>query len=188
MGVVASSVVEIRAWRAIWGRRARRLRLCISTFNATNRRIHDSYTMSIDVDMLQRSPTSRSTPKDSPPETNYTLRHPPYVYIYLTIQTLSPNPTIVALDKVTARSYLHSALSQFLGLTGAAIQLDLLEVEGRDIWLRVAKDDASAVVAAVSQWMGARQDVSLRVKARGTWLGAVVARGARDERLWTMEK
>jgi ribonuclease P/MRP protein subunit POP8 len=139
------------------------------------------------VDLLQDEMLSSLNQKDKLPETTFTLCHPPYIYIYLTAQTLSPTPPI-DLDKVTARSYLYSALSQFLGLTGAAIQLDLLKVEGKDIWLRVAKGDASAVVAAVSQWTSARQDVSLRVKARGTWLGAVMARGRREERLWTMEK
>jgi len=92
------------------------------------------------------------------------------------------------LDRVTVQSHLRSALSQFLGLTGTAIQLDLLKVEGKDIWIRVAKEDASAVVAAVSQWASMGQRVSLQVKARGSWLGAVMAMGKMDEKLWTLEK
>jgi ribonuclease P/MRP protein subunit POP8 len=139
-----------------------------------------------DVDMIQSDAhpaSSRTTEKTS--ETTFTLRHPPYVYIYLIVKTLSP-AAIVELDKVTAQSYLRSALSQFLGLTGTAIELDLLKVEGKDIWLRVAKEDASAVIAAVSQWASTRHDVSLQVKARGTWLGAVMARGRMNDSLWTM--
>ena len=141
-----------------------------------------------DVDIIQSDahpPSSRTTEKTS--ETTFTLRHPPYVYIYLIVKTFPPT-ALVELDKVTAQSYLRSALSQFLGLTGTAIELDLLKVEGKDIWLRVAKEDASAVVAAVSQWASTRQDVSLQVKARGTWLGAVIAKGRINDSLWTMEK
>lgn len=141
-----------------------------------------------DVDMFQSDahpPSSRAIEETS--ETTFTLRHPPYVYIYLIVKTTSPTAP-VELDKVTAQSYLRSALSQFLGLTGTAIELDLLKVKGKDIWLRVAKEDASAVVAAVSQWASTRQDVSLQVRARGTWLGAVMAKGRIDDSLWTMEK
>ena len=124
-------------------------------------------------------------PKEETPETSFTIRHPPYAYLYLTVKQLPPS-TATPLDEVTAHSYLRSALSQFLGLTGTAIPLDVLKVEGRDIWLRVAREDASAVVAAVSQWASVGQGVSLQVRARGTWLGAVME--STDRKLWTMEK
>lgn len=143
-----------------------------------------------DVDMVQSDMPqvlSKTKEKEKPTETTFTLRHPPYTYLHLTVKQLSTSAPI-DLDQVAAHSYLHSALLQFLGLTGTAIQLDLLKVAGRDIWLRVARDDASAVVAAVSQWASTGQGVSLQVKARGTWLGAVMAKGRTDEKLWTLEK
>jgi ribonuclease P/MRP protein subunit POP8 len=125
--------------------------------------------------------------KDKNSETTFTLRRTPYTYLHLGIKQISTKAS-QQLDEVTAQFYLHSALSQFLGLTGTAIQFDLLKVEGIDIWLRVAKEDASAVVAAVSQWASMGQGVSLQVKARGTWLGAVMARGKTDGKLWTLAK
>lgn len=123
--------------------------------------------------------------KDKTPEISFTLRHPPCAYLHLMVKQLPPS-TAVQLDEVTAHSYLRSALSQFLGLTGTAIPLDVLKVEGNDIWLRVAREDASAVVAAVSQWASVGQGISLQIKARGTWLGAVMENA--DRNLWTMEQ
>lgn len=132
-------------------------------------------------------PQSGIKEKERSVETTFTFRHPPYAYIYLIAKSLSTT-TQVDLDTVTAQVYLRSALSQFLGLTGTAIQLDLMKVQGREIWLRVARQDASSVIAAVSQWASTGQGVSLQVKARGTWLGAVMAKGKLDHRLWTMER
>lgn len=131
-------------------------------------------------------PQSNIKEKERSVEKTFTFRHPPYAYIHLIAKSLSTS-THVDLDKVTAQLYLRSALSQFLGITGTAIQLDLLKVQERDIWLRVARQDASAVVAAVSQWASTGQGVILQVKARGTWLGAVMAKGTSGYRLWTME-
>jgi ribonuclease P/MRP protein subunit POP8 len=139
-----------------------------------------------DVDMVG-SDQPQSKAKEKYSETTFTLHGTPYTYLHLGINQISTKAS-QQLDEVTAQFYLRSALSQFLGLTGTAIQLDLLKVEGIDIWLRVAKEDASAVVAAVSQWANIGQGVSLQVKARGTWLGAVMARGRTDGKLWTLEK
>jgi ribonuclease P/MRP protein subunit POP8 len=140
-----------------------------------------------DVHSRTFQPRSNIKQKERSVETTFTFRHPPYAYIYLIAKSLSTN-TQVDLDTVTAQLYLRSALSQFLGLTGTAIQLDLMKVQGRDIWLRVARQDASSVVAALSQWASTGQGVSLQVKARGTWLGAVMAKGKLDHRLWRMER
>lgn len=140
----------------------------------------------VDVDMVG-SDQLPATTKEKYTETTFTLRRPPYTYLHLGVQQLAAN-TSQQLDEVTAQYFLKSALTQFLGLTGTAIQIELLKVEGEDIWIRVAKEDASAVVAAVSQWANVGQRVSLQVKARGTWLGAVMAKGKMDNKLWTMEK
>lgn len=137
-----------------------------------------------DIDKLQTDAPSVPKNNNHLPETTFTLRHPPYTYVHLHIKTL-PATLPTDLDLTTAHAYLRSALSSFLGLTGAAIPLSLLKVSGRDIWLRVPTGDASAVVAAVSQWTSVRGDHSLKVVARGTWLGAVMARGG-GVGLWTM--
>jgi ribonuclease P/MRP protein subunit POP8 len=68
-------------------------------------------------------------------------------------------------------------LSQYLGLTGAAVPIDILKVTNPHFWIRVPKEDASAVVAAVGQWANAQLGVSLRVEARGEWLGGLVTGG-----------
>ena len=57
-----------------------------------------------------------------------------------------------------------------------------------DVWIRVPREDGSAVVAAVGNWVGKGDKggegvVSWRVRGRGEWLGAVVARGG-IERVW----
>ena len=108
-----------------------------------------------------------------------TFRHPPYAYIHLALSTLTPPSTTSAqtLDAVTVRSHLTSALQTYLGITGAAIQIDILKVEGSDFWIRVPRDDAEATLAAVSQWSSARDSgVAMRVKGRGSWLGGVMGR------------
>ena len=114
-----------------------------------------------------------------------TLRNPPYSYFHLRLQSLdTQNPQ--AVDELTIRSYLTAALQQYLGLTGTAIPVDILKVEGQNVWIRVPREDEVAVTAAVSQWVGTK-GVNLKIEARGTWLGGVVARVKRDRNLWTLE-
>lgn len=74
-------------------------------------------------------------------------------------------------DALTARSYLISALSQFLGLMGTSIGVDILKIENPssplpeqkererrgdvpNVWIRVPRDDGAAVLAALSSWVG----------------------------------
>lgn len=101
------------------------------------------------------------------------------------------------LDALSARTYLSSALSQFLGLTGTAIPIDILKIEpgssssspstGSDksdcVWVRVPREDAAAVVAALSSWIGggaSGTNVAWRVCAKGNYLGALVHGSGRD--------
>ena len=104
------------------------------------------------------------------------IRNPPYTYLNLILLTStlssSSQPPV---DILTARTYLTSALSQYLGLTGTAIPIDFLKVEGRSVWIRVPREDGVALVGALSQWVGKEGDVSWRVRAKGEWLGSVVA-------------
>ncbi|EXJ80508.1 hypothetical protein A1O1_08653 [Capronia coronata CBS 617.96] len=133
------------------------------------------------------APTTTKS-KSAPRQANmaFTIRKPPYTYLHLSLLTVPSHPT-QPLDEVGARSYLFAALQQYLGLTGTAVPIDILKVEDSNVWIRVPREDEIAVTAALSQWVGAR-GVSLRIEARGSWLGGVLARKAdKDAGLWTME-
>lgn len=108
-----------------------------------------------------------------------TIRNPRHTYLNLTLETSSTfgnhSSKSSSVDILTARTYLTSALGQFLGLTGTAIPIDFLKVEGRDVWIRVPREDDAAVVGALSLWVGSDGAVSWRVRGKGEWLGAVGA-------------
>lgn len=122
---------------------------------------------------------SRAQPTKPMPHSSHdsiTIRNPPYTYLHLILLTSTPaSSSQPPLDLLTARTYLTSALSQYLGLTGTAIPIDFLNVEGQSVWIRVPREDGVALVGALSQWVGKEGDVSWRVKAKGEWLGSVVA-------------
>lgn len=119
----------------------------------------------------------------------------------------------VPLDSITARTYLTSALTQFLGLMGSSIGIDILKISdgGSDhvssdqalaagnknqnktdhplLWIRVPRDDAPAVVAALSSWVGGNGsgesatgngNVSWRICAKGNFLAAIVNGSGED--------
>jgi len=135
------------------------------------------------------NPPKPPAPKRTPPPTITTAAHQkthtlihPAPWLYLRLELYGPTTTADELDALTARTYLTSALSQFLGLTGAAIPVDILHLRGREVWVRVARGDGSAVVAAVSGWVGGGggggagqgSAVGWRVRGRGAWLGGLV--------------
>jgi ribonuclease P/MRP protein subunit POP8 len=103
-----------------------------------------------------------------------TVRHPPHAYLHLTLVTADGTPA-AALDAITARTHLNSALHRFLGLTGAAIPLDILQLRAGHVWIRVPRPDGRAVVEAASGWVG--DGVAWRVRGRGVWLGGLVGGG-----------
>ncbi|KAF1990664.1 hypothetical protein K402DRAFT_369481 [Aulographum hederae CBS 113979] len=121
--------------------------------------------------------------------TTHTLRSPTWTYLHLTLYTSHPSSdpfqppsTTTAsasssedLDPLTARTHLTAALRQFLGLTGLAIPIDILKVEGCDVWIRVPREEGAAVRAAVSGWVGRGDGVGVgwKVKAYGEWLGGL---------------
>ena len=108
-----------------------------------------------------------------------TIRNPPYTYLHLSLITSAPSSSsdskLAPIDILTARTHVTSALSQFLGLTGTAIPIDFLKLDGRNVWIRVPREDGSAVVGALSQWAGGGGTVSWRIRGKGQWLGAVNA-------------
>jgi ribonuclease P/MRP protein subunit POP8 len=110
-------------------------------------------------------------------EVTVTLRATPYSYLQLSATSIDGRVTRHPLDAITARTYLTSALSQYLGLTGTAIPIDILKVTDQDIWVRVPKEDARAVIAAIGQWANASVGISLKIEGWGDWLGGVVVGG-----------
>jgi ribonuclease P/MRP protein subunit POP8 len=67
---------------------------------------------------------------------------------------------------------------------GTAISIDILKIETLStnvfLWIRVPREDAAAVVGAVSSWIGGTassggaSNVAWRVCAKGNFLGAIV--------------
>ncbi|KAL3488267.1 hypothetical protein BJX62DRAFT_212209 [Aspergillus germanicus] len=149
------------------------------------------------------TPTKRKAPSDAQ-TTTITARNPPWTYLKLQLihqqhSTPSTSTLQTPLDPLTARTYLSSALSQFLGQMGTSIPIDILKVSpepsqsqsqsaDKTIWIRVPRQDAQAVVTAVSSWIGgagsdtadAERGVAWRVCAKGNFLGALVRGDGRD--------
>lgn len=119
--------------------------------------------------------------------TSFTLRSAPYTYYHLSLRHLAPTLTQAqqAVDEITTRSYLTSALQQYLGLTGTAISIDILKVQDRHVWIRVPREDEPSVTASISQWVGIK-DVAWRIEGKAAWLGGLVGRGGRGREVWTM--
>jgi len=109
--------------------------------------------------------------------TFHSLRGGQWTYFHLSLYCSPPSLEASTLDAITARTHLTSALRQFLGLHGQAIPVDLMKIEGQDVWVRVPMEDASAVQAAVSGWTGGDakfeggRTVGWRVKGRDEWVG-----------------
>lgn len=118
--------------------------------------------------------------------TSKTITAPPFSYVCL--ELVSDGAVGSALDELTVRTYITSALTQFLGLTGSAISVDILKVQGKECWIRVPREDLSPVVAAVGGWVGGNDSegrVGWKVKASGNWLSVLVA-DREAENLWDM--
>ncbi|KAK5065147.1 hypothetical protein LTR84_000983 [Exophiala bonariae] len=129
---------------------------------------------------------TKSKASSADPVMSFTLRKAPYSYLRISLRSLSATSQAPHdLDEVSARTYLTLALQQYLGLTGTAISIDILKVEGRDAWIRVPSEDEVAVAASLSHWTGSK-DVAWRIEQRGAWLGGLV--GNKDARkLWAMD-
>ncbi|CAG8958620.1 hypothetical protein HYFRA_00009937 [Hymenoscyphus fraxineus] len=114
-----------------------------------------------------------------------TISRPQFAYIHLSLTTSSLLKSTTPLDNKTIWSHLHSALTQFLGLTGSAIPIDILRIRSRDVWLRVPRQDRSPVLAAVGGWSGDEEGVVVgwTVRGAGNWLSGLVARDG-EERVW----
>lgn len=116
--------------------------------------------------------------------TSKTIKTPPSSYACLELVTESSK--ITSLDDITVRSYIMAALTRYLGLTGSAISIDILKVEGKECWIRMPREDLSPVIAAVAGWVGdngADGKVGWRVRASGNWLGILMGNKSAEE-IW----
>ena len=147
--------------------------------------------------------------------------YPEHTYLHLTLLACSPPSSPV--DALTAYTHMLSALTRHLGLTGSAINFDILKVgadeddaatdrsysdagdgngdnilsaggvglkakrEGsQDVWIRIHRDDAQSVVAALSTWTSspaAEGEVSWRIRGWGESLGALVVKNG-ESSVW----
>ncbi|CAD0091405.1 unnamed protein product [Aureobasidium mustum] len=125
--------------------------------------------VSNDVEMVDAEPSSavkrKRSAKASSNVTQFTIRNPPWSYLQLSLITNSPN---YQLDALTAHLRLRAALSQFLGLHGTAIPIDILKLHDNDVYIRVPSEDASALVVAVGGWVG-KAGEGWRVKHSSSW-------------------
>ncbi|KAI1853615.1 hypothetical protein JX266_001599 [Neoarthrinium moseri] len=113
-----------------------------------------------------------------------TIRAPPFSYAHLEVLRDSAQPA--ELDAIQVRSYCTAALKQFLGISGTAISVDILKVDGAACWLRIPRDDLAAFAAAITAWQGTYEGglhTTLRVKGCSDWLGTLVGRQGEDE-MW----
>ena len=116
--------------------------------------------------------------------TTKTIKTPPFSYACL--ELISESTTAIKLDEITVRSHITAALTQFLGLSGSAISIDILKAEGKECWIRVPREDLSAVLAAVGGWVGlndADGKIGWHVKARGNWLSSLLGNQG-VEKIW----
>ncbi|KAK0392228.1 hypothetical protein NLU13_1725 [Sarocladium strictum] len=118
-----------------------------------------------------------------------TIRAPPFSYVHLEVVSADPtsNNQDSNLDELQVKSYCSAACRQFLGLTGAAIPIDILKVDGMDCWLRLPRQDLGSFSAAVTTWKGTTDEkgerVVLRVKQCSDWLGMMVGT-EQQAKLW----
>lgn len=95
-----------------------------------------------------------------------TLRKPSWTYFHLAL--FSPYHPQGSEDMIMTKSYLNSALRRFLGLHGEAITVDIFKIDQNEVWVRVPREDATAVHEALSSWTG--NGVRFVVKGRDEWL------------------
>lgn len=132
-----------------------------------------SETMQVDASEAQgtqaTSASSKKKRKRTPKKhilSHFTIRNPPWAYIHL--EHLVSTEKAPDLDAVTAQLHLTAALSQFLGLQGAAIPFDILKLEGQDVWIRLQSEDRTALIAAAGGWVS-RNGEGWRIKGWSSW-------------------
>ncbi|KAJ0168861.1 hypothetical protein CTA2_9827 [Colletotrichum tanaceti] len=147
--------------------------------------------------MTTQNSSAEETPTSTPRATGLkshelltcTIKTQAFSYAHLELIADSPQaPEATAgLDNLQVRSYCDAALRQFLGVTGSAIPIDILKVDGTQCWLRVPCPDLSPFAAAITAWAGVFEQGTrrvLRVKQCSDFLGAMVGADGQDK-LWS---
>ncbi len=130
--------------------------------------------------------TTTVTPKISSTSTNNTT-----ITSIPLPQKPPPNDPEPSISPLTTLTLLTPSLTKFLGRTGGAIPIDILHCIARDAYIRVAREDARAVRAALSGWVGwcdggsipglgdeaGKVRVVWRVVGEGGWLGNLSGNG-----------
>ena len=142
---------------------------------------------SLEIKKEASEETTSTSKKRSKPQSkghelqSRTIKTPPWTYIHLNLITSGPmSASQQPLDLLTSRAYLTNALTQFLGVSGSAISVDFLKLEEGDekagnlgrVWMRVPREDAGVVLAAVGGWSNGN-GIGWKIKSWGNWLGAV---------------
>lgn len=133
------------------------------------------------LENLDTMDTSTSNSQDLAPQT-ITIRNLPWTYFHLTListTSLTSASNAPAVDILTARTYITSALQQFLGMTGTAIPIDFLKAKGRDIWIRVPREDGAVFANAINAWIGV-EGMAWRIREKTEWLGRLIAGDGRN--------
>lgn len=113
-----------------------------------------------------------------------TIKAPSFSFAHLEAVSDGSNP--IELDDLQVKSFCTAALRQFLGITGAAISVDIMKVEKNECWVRVPRSDLGPFTAAVTAWRGTVDSGSqtiLRIKQCSDWLGTIIGSDDQD-RLW----
>jgi ribonuclease P/MRP protein subunit POP8 len=139
--------------------------------------------MSMDVPMEDPAPAEGdSAPKNrkrrQKPAVVQTTTHrrPQWTYFHLFIFSTASDPTPV--DIITVKQYLNSATTRFLGLIGSAIPVDILNLAGNDLWVRVPRDTSVAFHEAVSGWSSS--EVRFVTKGKSDWLASLACRSSEE--------
>jgi ribonuclease P/MRP protein subunit POP8 len=128
-------------------------------------------------------PSKKSRPNASQTHHTATLRSPSWTYFHFSLYTTTPpSPSSsLPLDAITVRRHITSALQRSFGLSGQAIPVDILKLEGDEVWIRVPVEDATAVHESLSSWVGTEMGGQRwAVKGRDEWLVRLVAGDGQD--------
>ncbi|KAI5820686.1 hypothetical protein BZA77DRAFT_82837 [Pyronema omphalodes] len=129
--------------------------------------------------------------KKLPPPEHVTIRE--HDWAYAALQMIFDPPYKPEIDNVswppdilTWRSMLTSALTQFLGVTGSAISIDILHLDGDEAWLRIPRVDLMHFKAGVSGYVGFTdgRNVGFRTIGTSEFLMGLASKKAEDS-IWT---
>ncbi|KAF1835214.1 hypothetical protein BDW02DRAFT_463478, partial [Decorospora gaudefroyi] len=89
-----------------------------------------------------------------------TFRTPPWSYLHLRLTTTTTDshhpPT--NLSPLTIHPLLTQPLTSYFGQTGSSIPMDQLHIRGRDVWIRVPRQECRVVRAALGMWVGGLEE------------------------------